>query len=122
MARNIQALLLEESRVGRVRDATAGSGHVEALTQDLARSAWQIFQAIEADGGMMTALVDGKVHAMIETVRIARDSDIARRKMPLIGVSEFPNLTEASNKTLAMDVPKDWTIGEVSPGKSHADM
>ena len=118
MARNIQALLLEESRVGRVRDATAGSGHVEALTQDLARSAWQIFQAIEADGGMMTALVDGKVHAMIETVRIARDSDIARRKMPLIGVSEFPNLTEASNKTLAMDVPKDWTIGEVSPAKA----
>jgi len=115
MARNIQALLLEESRVGRVRDATAGSGHVEALTHDLARSAWQIFQAIEADGGMMTALVDGKVHAMIETVRIARDTDIARRKMPLIGVSEFPNLTEAPNKTLAMDVPKDWTTGEVAP-------
>ena len=115
MARNIQALLLEESRVGRVRDATAGSGHVEALTQDLARSAWQIFQAIEADGGMMTALVDGKVHAMIETVRIARDTDIARRKMPLIGVSEFPNLTEAPNKTLPMDVPKDWTTGEVAP-------
>ncbi len=115
MARNIQSLLLEESRVGRVRDATAGSGHVEALSHELARSAWQVFQTVEAGGGMMAALVDGKVHSMIETIRVARDLDIARRKMPLIGVSEFPNLGEASNKTLEMDVPADWTIGEVSP-------
>jgi methylmalonyl-CoA mutase len=57
MARNVQSLLLEESRVGRVRDATAGSGHVEDLTHELARSAWRIFQLIEADGGMMAALM-----------------------------------------------------------------
>ncbi len=114
MARNVQSLLLEESRVGRVRDATAGSGHVEDLTHELARSAWQIFQLIEADGGMMAALENGKVHTMIKDVRDARDRDIARRKIPLTGVSEFPNLDEASNKTLAMSVPEDWKIGDAS--------
>jgi len=115
MARNVQSLLLEESRVGRVRDATAGSGHVEDLTHELARSAWSIFQAIETEGGMMAALTDGKVQAMISDVRVARDTDIARRKMSLTGVSEFPNLNEAPNKTLDMSVPADWTIAGASP-------
>lgn len=114
MARNVQSLLLEESRVGRVRDATAGSGHVEDLTHELARSAWSVFQAVESDGGMMAALTDGKVQAMITPIRDARDKDIARRKIPLTGVSEFPNLNEASNKTLEMRVPADWTIGDAS--------
>ncbi|MEO1159508.1 MAG: methylmalonyl-CoA mutase family protein [Pseudomonadota bacterium] len=115
MARNVQSLLLEESRVGRVRDATAGSGHVEDLTHELARSAWKIFQLIEADGGMMAALENGKVHAMIKDVRDARDRDIAKRKRPLTGVSEFPNLHEGSNRTLDMHVPADWSIGDASP-------
>lgn len=115
LARNAQSLLLEESRVGRVRDATAGSGHVEALTHDLARSAWGIFQAIETEGGMMAALVGGKVQSMITDVRVTRDTDIAKRKTPLTGVSEFPNLNEASNKTLEMGVPAGWTIGEATP-------
>ncbi|MEO9876783.1 MAG: methylmalonyl-CoA mutase family protein [Anderseniella sp.] len=115
MARNVQSLLLEESRVGRVRDATAGSGHVEDLTHELARSAWSVFQIIEAHGGMMAALTDGKVQAMIADVRIARDKNIARRKMSLTGVSEFPNLNEAPNKTLDMYVPADWKIGDAAP-------
>ncbi len=110
MARNIQSLLLEESRVGRVRDATAGSGHVEALTHDLARAGWGIFQAIEAQGGMMAALGNGKVHSLIDKVRVARNLDIARRKTPLTGVSEFPNLHEAPGKVLDMSVPADWSM------------
>ncbi len=115
MARNVQSLLLEESRVGRVRDATAGSGHVEDLTHELARSAWSIFQTIETAGGMMACLTDGKVQAMIADVRAARDTNIARRKIPLTGVSEFPNLNEAPNKTLDMSVPADWNIAGASP-------
>lgn len=115
MARNVQSLLLEESRVGRVRDATAGSGHVEDLTHELARSAWSIFQAIETEGGMMAGLTDGKVQAMIQDVRVARDTDIARRKTALTGVSEFPNLNEAPNKTLDMSIPPDWKIAIASP-------
>jgi len=121
MARNVQSLLLEESRVGRVRDATAGSGHVEDLTHELARSAWSIFQAIEAEGGMMAALSDGKVQDMIRQVRVARDTDIARRKTSLTGVSEFPNLNEAPNKTLDMSVPADWKMAGASPAAGMAN-
>ena len=117
MARNAQSLLLEESRVGHVIDAAAGSGHIETLTHDLSTAAWSVFQAIEREGGMMAALMAGSVQTMIGKVRLARNKDIARRKIALTGVSEFPNLTEAAVRTLDMAVPEDWSIGEPWPGQ-----
>ena len=118
MARNIQNLILEESRAGRVSDAAAGSGYVETLTGELALTAWELFQQIERAGGMMAWLVAGKVPEMIAATRSARNKDIARRKIALTGVSEFPNLGEAPSKVLDMALPEGWSIG--SPWK--ADM
>lgn len=120
MARNIQTLLLEESRVGRVRDATAGSGHVETLTHEMAAAGWNVFQVVEAEGGMMAALANGKAHNMIKDVRVARDNDIATRKIPLTGVSEFPNIHEAAGSVLDMSVPADWKMAERGPAAAKA--
>ena len=117
MARNSQSLLLEETRAGRVIDAAAGSGHIEALTHDLAKTAWGIFQTIEKEGGMMAALGAGKVQSLIANVRTLRDKDIARRKIALTGVSEFPNLNEAPVHVLDMGVSEGWSIGKPWPGK-----
>jgi methylmalonyl-CoA mutase len=50
MARNTQAVLLEESQLWRVADAASGAGYVESLTRDLCERAWAIFQGIEASG------------------------------------------------------------------------
>ncbi|MEE4236430.1 MAG: methylmalonyl-CoA mutase family protein [Anderseniella sp.] len=111
LARNIQNLILEESRAGRVTDAAAGSGYVETLTGELARAAWDVFQQIEQAGGMMAFLAAGKAQALIGDVRAHRNKDIARRKMALTGVSEFPNLNEAASKVLDMALPEDWSIG-----------
>jgi methylmalonyl-CoA mutase len=112
MARNTQTLLLEESRLGRVSDAAAGSGYVEQLTKQLAEAGWAMFQQIEQSGGMMAWLVQGKATKAISDIVEARDKDIARRKIALTGVSEFPNLAEAPVKTLAMKVPAEWSIGQ----------
>ena len=120
MARNLQSLLLEESSLGRVRDATAGSGHVEALTHDLARAGWRIFQSVEAAGGMMAALQSGTVGGLIEEVRRARDHDIARRKIPLTGVSEFPNIHEAPARVLDDSVPTGWKMTTSAPASDLA--
>jgi methylmalonyl-CoA mutase len=118
MARNTQSLLLEESRLGRVEDAAAGSGYVETLTTQLAREAWTLFQSVERDGGMMAYLQTGKPQALIAATRAQRDKDIARRKIALTGVSEFPNLNQPAVRTVSMQVPEDWSTG--SPWK--ADM
>ena len=50
MARNTQAILLEESQLWRVADAASGAGYVESLTHELCSHAWTLFQAIEKSG------------------------------------------------------------------------
>lgn len=93
MARNTQLLLLEESHLGRVVDPGGGSWFVEDLTRRLAEEAWTHFQGIEAKGGFDVA----KEHVLSEiaAVRARRGDDVAHRRTPVTGVSEYPNLAEA---------------------------
>ena len=60
-ARNTQLVLLEESNLARVADPAAGSGAIEALTQQLCDAAWSIFQDIEKTGGAWAALQSGTI-------------------------------------------------------------
>jgi methylmalonyl-CoA mutase len=92
IARNTQLLLLEESHLGQVRDPAGGSWFVEDLTQRLAETAWEHFQAIEAKGGFADA-VDFVVEH-ITAVGERRRDDIAHRRTAVTGVNEFPNLAE----------------------------
>ncbi|NIL76503.1 methylmalonyl-CoA mutase small subunit [Rhodococcus sp. B10] len=94
IARNTQLLLLEESHLGRVLDPGAGSWYIEQLTDDVAAKAWEFTQAIESNGGYVSALDSGFVSGEIDRVRALRDSDIAHRRTPVTGVNEFPNLAE----------------------------
>lgn len=97
MARNIQIILQEESGLGRVVDPAGGSWYVERLTDDLARKAWHVFQAIEAraDGplkGMPAAIRTGWWQDEMARASDARSKNIATGRLPLIGVSAFPRL------------------------------
>ena len=66
VARNTQALLIQEAHVARVIDPAGGSWLVESLTDALARAAWAFFQEIEAAGGAVVALDAGLVAARVE--------------------------------------------------------
>ncbi|MFC5832138.1 methylmalonyl-CoA mutase family protein [Nonomuraea insulae] len=92
IARNTQSLLLEESGLGRVIDPAGGSWYVERRTADLADASWSFFQEIEAAGGIEAAepLVSGRVAA----TRARRADDVAHRRFPITGVSEFPDVEE----------------------------
>jgi len=59
LARNTQIILKEEVHLDRVIDPSAGSWYLDALTEELARVAWQLFQQIEQEGGMFQALRAG---------------------------------------------------------------
>jgi len=89
IARNTQAILHDESSLGRVLDAAGGSWYVESLTAELAAKAWETFTAIEAAGGALAALDSGLITERIEATRAARDADIAHRRAPITGVSEY---------------------------------
>jgi methylmalonyl-CoA mutase len=94
IARNTQLVLLEESNLAKVSDPAAGSGGIEALTQQLCEAAWRLFQQIEQAGGAFAALEQNLIQHKVAATRAAREANIARRKEVLTGASEFSNLAE----------------------------
>jgi len=100
LARNTQLVLLEESHLGFVADPAAGAGGFEALTQALCAKAWDLLQKIEAKGGIIGALTSGAFQAEVVKVAEARSRDIARRKAPITGLSDFPDLAEITPDVL----------------------
>ncbi|MEU2027230.1 methylmalonyl-CoA mutase small subunit [Streptomyces sp. NPDC016469] len=94
IARNTSTILLEESHLARVIDPAGGSWYVERLTDELAEAAWAFFQEIERAGGQAAALGSGLVRDRIAATWAERGKDLARRKEPVTGVSEFPLLAE----------------------------
>ncbi|GAA2994450.1 methylmalonyl-CoA mutase family protein [Streptomyces lactacystinicus] len=94
IARNTQAILLEESHLARVIDPAGGSWYVEQLTDELARAAWAWFQEIERAGGLRAALESGLIGERIAATWAERSVRLAKRREPITGVSEFPHLDE----------------------------
>jgi methylmalonyl-CoA mutase len=94
VARNIHALLAEESHVASVIDPAGGSWYVEDFTEQLAIRAWACFQDIERAGGLRAALASGLVADQLAASRQARRDALARRRDAITGVSEFPLVGE----------------------------
>lgn len=116
LARNTQSLAIEESGLGRVADPAGGSWYVERLTEELAAAAWGLFQEVEAAGGMAAALEAGAVQDAIGATRRARREAVARRRDPITGVSEFPDIDEEPPPPLApAAAPSGARIAALSP-------
>ncbi|QGK70744.1 methylmalonyl-CoA mutase [Allosaccharopolyspora coralli] len=94
LARNTQALLLDESHLAQVIDPAGGSWYVESLTDELAHAAWETFQGVEAAGGLHAALESGSAATDLDATWQRRRRALAHRTDPITGISEFPNLDE----------------------------
>lgn len=101
MARNTQAILIEESGLARVDDPGAGSGAIESLTEAVAEEAWEEFRKIERAGGLAAALRSGIFQAEIADTRRTRTEKIAHRQISITGVSRFPTLRQAETAGIA---------------------
>jgi methylmalonyl-CoA mutase len=111
LARGLQFILQEESGIGRIADAAAGAGVVEAATIELAGAAWTAFQAIEAQGGMLAGLTSGFVQGRIAEAAATRRRQVAERRPGLTGVSQFPRLDEVAVDLLDVPLPEGWHVG-----------
>jgi methylmalonyl-CoA mutase len=107
VARNTQLLLLEESHLAKVADPAAGSWFVESMTARLAAASWAVFQKVEAEGGIVAALESGQISAALDSAWDDRLAGLGTRRVPITGVSEFPDLDEA---------PIERTERAASPG------
>ena len=112
VARNTQALLLEESNLAKVSDPAAGAGGIETLTAQLCDAAWALFQDSEKAGGAFAALQQGLFQSKVAAARKARDANIAKRRDVLTGASEFPNLHERETAVLTATPVKLAPYGE----------
>ena len=119
LARNTQLVLQEESHIGLVADPAGGSFYIEELTDQLSTRAWSRFQEIQAAGGLSAVLLDGSLADALDTVRSTRMANIAKRKDPLTGVSEFPNLAEAP---LERPVPEVATLRSAAAAADQAQL
>jgi methylmalonyl-CoA mutase len=95
VARNTQLILIEEAHLAKVMDPAAGAGAIENFTDQLCHIAWAVFQGIEQVGGAWATLERGDLQSKIAEVRAQGQADVATRKTPLTGASDFPNLAEA---------------------------
>jgi methylmalonyl-CoA mutase len=117
LARNTSVVLQEESNLWRITDPAAGAGGYEAITEELAATAWVLFQTIEREGGLVESLTTGLLQARIGETHKARLRAISTRKEPLTGTSEFANNTETPPNILAVEpvygAPRASTIKQL---------
>ncbi len=95
-ARNTQLVLMEESNLGRVADPAGGAWYLDSLTDQLARAAWNDFQAIEAAGGIIKALESGFIASGVAKTRAAQEAAYADKSRKILGVTVFPNADDTS--------------------------
>ncbi len=117
IARNTQTLLASESNVARVADPAGGSAYVEALTDELARSAWQWFGELDAAGGVAVALADGRIADRLAAARAERDAALATRELPLTGTSTFP----LAGETLLERAPRHEAVRDGLPRRRDSE-
>ncbi|MCL4146849.1 UNVERIFIED_CONTAM: hypothetical protein GTU68_063103 [Idotea baltica] len=114
VARNTQIIAMEESQLGRIADPTGGAWFTETLADDLAETAWAELQQIEREGGFGASLMADVFQARVADTRAKRMTAIAKRKAPITGVSEFPQLggIDAPVANIGTITPQDGVSNE----------
>ena len=107
-ARNTHLVLLEEASLHRVADPAGGSWYVESLTDQLAQAAWSEVQAIERSGGVVKALVGGRITDAVAAAASARRDGLSHRRREMTGVNTFPSLEADGLERVSADATRDW--------------
>ncbi len=94
LALTTQHILAEEAHLGRVADPAGGSWFLEAITDQLARAAWELVRSFETQGGIGVALRDGSLDERYAKHAARHARDVATRRDRWVGVTAFPDREE----------------------------
>ena len=83
LAESLPRILAEEAHFNQVSDPAGGSYYVESLTAAIAAEAWKVYEEGLADRD-----------TAIAASRTAKEKAVALRKRTLVGVNNYPDLTE----------------------------
>ncbi len=94
IARNVSTILASEAHFDKVKDISAGTYYIEALTQQLTNKSWDLFLATEKEGGFVKAFETGFIQKGILQVAQERQQDFKTQKNIQVGVNKFKNQKE----------------------------
>ena len=103
IARNTQLVIQEETHITSIVDPWAGSYAMEALTQQMADTAWTLIEEIQAMGGMTLAVQSGWAKLKIEASAAEKQARIDSGLDVIVGVNKYKLGEEAAIDTLAID-------------------
>ncbi len=116
IARNQQIIFSEEAYLDKVSDPSAGSYYIEKLTEDIGKEAWNIFQEVEAEGGLQQAIKNGTVQSAIQQSQQKKDQSIASRGRIFVGTNQYTN----DEETMAEEIKRGYQT--VSLNESEEDV
>lgn len=103
IALRTQQIIAYESGVANTVDPLGGSYFVEALTDRMEREAQHIFDAINAQGGVIAAIRNGYFHREIADAAYRYQQEIDRGECIIVGVNAFQDDEPITIPILQMD-------------------
>ncbi|MCE9661330.1 MAG: methylmalonyl-CoA mutase [Burkholderiales bacterium] len=103
IARNTQLVIQEETHITSIVDPWAGSYAMEALTQQMADTAWTIIEEVEAMGGMTHAVQSGWAKLKIEASAAEKQARIDSGQDTIVGVNKYKLDEEAEIDARSID-------------------
>ncbi len=89
IARNVSTVLKEEAYFDKVNDPSSGSYYLENLTVTMISKAWDLFQNVENQGGVMKAFENGFIQEEIRKVRDYRVEKLQKIESVMVGVNKY---------------------------------
>ncbi|MEX0955395.1 MAG: methylmalonyl-CoA mutase family protein [Rhizobiaceae bacterium] len=113
IARNTPLVLSHEGGAYLPADAATPDSDIDALTGPLVEAAWREFQAIEAEGGVLRSVLDGKIQQRIAAAREVTAASLRDGDRTIIGTTLHRAATHPAVSSLpaqAEAMPTDGTI------------
>lgn len=102
ISRNQLLILKEESYFDKVNNASDGAYYIESLTDQLAEKALELFKEIEANGGLITQLIEGTIQRKISESAQKEQALFNSGKEILLGTNKYPNLNDKMKHDLEL--------------------
>lgn len=113
IARNAQLIMARESHIDHVNDPACGAGGVEALTERFCEAAWEEFQRIETEGGVLASLNAGHIQKRVTAALARRRESYQAGERIIVGTTLYPAPKERPVDTLAAErrpAPTDGVV------------
>ena len=102
ISRNQLLVLKNESYFDKVNNPADGAYYIESLTEQLAEKALTLFKDIEANGGIITQLIEGTIQRKIKESAEKEQELFDSGKEILLGTNKYPNKNDKMKNELEL--------------------